>query len=94
MDKDIKEILFVYITVILICWIIGLKFELSKSYNEKIEIMKIAVENDKLNQEYISVLQESREQLNDEIDRLNLENDNYKHLERITKDISRHWTEK
>lgn len=94
MDKDIKEILFVYITVILTCWIIGLKFELLKSHNEKIEIMKIAVENDSLNQEYISVLQESREQLNDEIDRLNLENDNYKHLERITKDISRHWTEK
>lgn len=94
MDKDIKEILFVYITVILTCWIIGLKFELSKSYNEKIEIMKIAVENDRLNQEYISVLQESREQLNDDIDRLNLENDNYKHLDRIQKDISRHWTEK
>lgn len=93
-NLDIKEILFIYISIILTCWIIGLKFELSKSYDEKIEIMKITVKNDKLNQEYISVLQESREALNDEIDRLNLENDNYKHLERITKDISRHWTEK
>lgn len=87
MDKDIKEILFVYITVILTCWILGLKFELSKSYNEKIEIMKIAIENDRLNQEYISVLQESRDQLAEAYNYKNAQLEDNLYLERLKKDI-------
>ena len=90
MSKDMKPLIIIYTMLILSGWIIGLKHQLNQSYKEKIEIMKIALENDRLNQEYISVLQESREALNDELDNQNLELEEYKYLEKLKKDLSRH----
>ena len=90
MSKDIKPLIVIYTILILSGWIIGLKHQLNQSYKEKIEIMKIALENDRLNKEYISVLQESREALNDELDSQNLELEEYKYLEKLKKDLSRH----
>ena len=90
MSKDIKPLIVIYTILILSGWIIGLKHQLNQSHKEKIEIMKIALENDRLNKEYISVLQESREALNDELDRQNLELKEYKYLEKLKKDLSRH----
>lgn len=57
----------------------------------KIEVMKIALENDKLNKEYISVLLESREALNDELDVLSNKIQDYQHLDKFQKDLARHW---
>ena len=90
MSKDMKPLIIIYTILILSGWIIGLKHQLNQSYKEKIEIMKIALENDRLNKEYISVLQESREALNDELDNQNLELEEYKYLEKLKKDLSRH----
>lgn len=90
MSKDMKPLIIIYTMLILSGWIIGLKHQLNQSYKEKIEIMKIALENDRLNKEYISVLQESREALNDELDNQNLELEEYRYLEKLKKDLSRH----
>ena len=90
MSKDMKPLIIIYTIIILTGWIIGLKHQLNQSNEEKIEIMKIALENDRLNQEYISVLQETREALNDELDNQNLELEEYRYLEKLKKDLSRH----
>ena len=90
MSKDMKPLIIIYTILILSGWIIGLKHQLNQSYKEKIEIMKIALENDRLNKEYISVLQESREALNNELDKQSLELEEYKYLEKLKKDLSRH----
>lgn len=90
MSKDMKPLIIIYTILILSGWIIGLKHQLNQSYKEKIEIMKIALENDRLNKEYISVFQESREALNDKLDRQNLELEEYRYLEKLKKDLSRH----
>lgn len=88
-DRDLLNIAVIFIIIILSAWVIGLRFELNKSNKDKIEIMKIALENDRLNQEYIKVLQESREQLNKELDNQNQEMEEYKHLSRLKKDLDR-----
>ena len=90
MSKDMKPLIIIYTILILSGWIIGLKHQLNQSYKEKIEIMKIALENNALNQEYISVLQETREALNDELDNQSLELEEYKYLEKFQKDLARH----
>lgn len=87
-EISIKDIFFLYVSVILICWIICLKYQENQSHKEKIEIMKLALENDRLAQEYISILQESREQLNTAIDNQNLELQEYRYLEKLKKDLS------
>lgn len=90
MSKDIKPLIVIYTILILTGWIIGLKHQLNQSHKEKIEIMKIALENNRLNQEYILLLQESREQLNAAVDNQNLELEEYRYLEKLKKDLSRH----
>ena len=90
MSKDMKPLIIIYTILILSGWIIGLKHQLNQSYKEKIEIMKIALESDRLNKEYISVLQETMEALNNELDNQSLELEEYKYLEKLKKDLSRH----
>lgn len=51
--------------------------------------MKIAVEIINEKDEYIFILQEAREQLNDEIEDLNVELKEYKTLEKLKKDLDR-----
>lgn len=57
----------------------------------KIEVMKFALENERLNKEYISVLSESREALNDELDALSNKIEEYQYLDKFQKDLARHW---
>ena len=57
----------------------------------KIEAMKVALENDRFNKEYILILQESREALNDELDVLSNKIEQYQHLDKFQKDLARHW---
>lgn len=87
MNKDIKPLIIIYTILILTGWIIGLKHQLNQSHEEKIEIMKIALENNRLNQDYILLLQESREQLNAAVDNQNLELEEYRYLEKLKKDL-------
>ncbi len=94
MSKDMKPLIIIYTILILSGWIIGLKHQLNQSYKEKIEIMKIALENDRLNKEYISVLQESREALNDELDICSNKNQEYQYLDKFQKDLARHWNKR
>lgn len=61
-----------------------------KIYNlqkEVLETKKQALELYYEDNKYISILQETRESLNDEIDSLNNELKQYKALERLTKDL-------
>jgi hypothetical protein len=87
-EISIKDIFFLYVSVVLICWIIGLKYQEKKSHDEKIEIMKIALENDKLNKEYISILQESRDSLEIDYNFKNSELEDVKNMNRIIKDLA------
>ena len=54
---------------------------------EVLDTKKQAIEIYYENKEYISILQESRESLNDEIDLLNSELKQYKALEKLKKDL-------
>ena len=100
----LKELVVVGIIFVAICFGISSfqhDLELKRVYklleNEKIsklEVMKVALENDRLNKEYISILLESREALNDELDRLSDKIEDYKHLDKFQKDLSRHWDER
>lgn len=87
MNKDIKAILSIYTILILIGWNIGLSHKVEKEQKEKIEVMKIALKNDALNKEYISILQQSREELNSELDNSYSELQDYKYLEKIKKEL-------
>ena len=91
MNKDIKAILSIYIIVILTVWITCLSWETSKQAqqlrDEVFEVKKITVEINTEKNEYIKILQESKEYLNNEIDLLNDEIKQYKSLEKLTKDL-------
>ena len=91
MNKDIKAILSIYIIVILTVWITCLSWETSKQVqqlrDEVFEVKKITVEINTEKNEYIKILQESREYLNNEIDLLNDEIKQYKAIEKLTKDL-------
>lgn len=52
--------------------------------------MRVALKNDALNKEYISILQQSRDELNNELDNSYSELQDYKYLETILKDLSIH----
>lgn len=87
MNKDIKALLGIYTILILIGWNIGLSHKVEKEQKEKIEVMKVALKNDALNKEYISILQQSREELNSELDNSYSELQDYKYLEKIKKEL-------
>jgi hypothetical protein len=86
-NLQIRDVLFIYISIILFCWILGLKHQLNDSHIEKLEIMKIAIENDRLNKEYISILQESRDSLAEDYNLKNSELEEYEYFNRFIKDI-------
>jgi CHAT domain-containing protein len=91
-NLQIRDVLFIYVSIILICWILGLKHQLNDSHIEKLEIMKIAIENDRLNKEYISILEESRDSLAEDYNIKNSELEEYQHLDQFIKDLARHWS--
>lgn len=91
MNKDIKALISIYTILILIGWNIGISYKSNKQIKqlkkEVLEVKKIAIEINNEKNEYIFVLQEAREQLNDEIDLLNGELKQYKDLRRIKKEL-------
>ena len=91
-NLQIRDVLFIYVSIICLCWILGLKNQLNDSHIEKLEIMKVAIENDRLNKEYISILQESRDSLAEDYNLKNSELEEYQHLDQFIKDLARHWS--
>ena len=56
MTKDIKALIAIYTILILVGWNIALNYEIKKEFNEKNEAMTYAIELNKMNDEYIVVL--------------------------------------
>lgn len=91
MIKDIKPLIAIYTILILSCWNIAISYKTTKQLTELkqevLQVKKITVEINTEKNEYIKILQESREYLNNEIDLLNDEIKQYKAIEKITKDL-------
>ena len=87
MTKDIKALIAIYTILILSGWNIALSYEIKKEFNEKIEAMQFAIELNKMNDEYIDML----ESVNSYADELVLEISGIYEDKKLLKDLSRHF---
>lgn len=87
MNKDIKQIAFIYIILILTIWLCCNNYETSKQLqslkDEVIEVKKIAVELHQDKNNYIMMLNS----MNSYADKLESDLRDYKHLDKIYKDL-------
>ena len=83
MTKDIKALIAIYTILILSGWNIALNYEIKKEFNEKIEAMQFAIELNKMNDEYIVML----DSVNSYADELVLENKAIEDANKMIKDI-------
>ena len=83
MTKDIKALIAIYTILILSGWNIALNYEIKKEFNEKIEAMTYAIELNKMNDEYIVML----DSLNSYADELIVENKAIEDVNKMIKDI-------
>ena len=83
MIKDIKALIAIYTILILVGWNIALNYEIKKEFNEKIEAMQFAIELNKMNDEYIEML----DSVNSYADELVLENKAIEDANKMIKDI-------
>ena len=87
MIKDIKALIAIYTILILSGWNIALNYEIKKEFNEKIEAMTYAIELNKMNDEYIVML----DSMNEYADELVLEISGIYEDKKLLKDLSRHF---
>ena len=87
MTKDIKALIAIYTILILVGWNIALNYEIKKEFNEKIEAMTYAIELNKINDEYIVML----DSVNSYADELVLEISGIYEDKKLLKDLSRHF---
>ena len=87
MIKDIKALIAIYTILILSGWNIFLSYEIKKEFNEKIEAMQFAIELNKMNDEYIVMLDSA----NSYADELVLEISGIYEDKKLLKDLSRHF---
>ena len=87
MTKDIKALIAIYTILILVGWNITLNYEIKKEFNEKIEAMTYAIELNKMNDEYIDML----ESMNSYADELVLEISGIYEDKKLLKDLARHF---
>ena len=87
MIKDIKALIAIYTILILSGWNIALNYEIKKEFNEKIEAMTYAIELNKMNDEYIVML----DSMNEYADELILEISGIYEDKKLLKDLSRHF---
>ena len=87
MTKDIKALIAIYTILILSGWNIFLSYEIKKEFNEKIEAMTYAIELNKMNDEYIVML----DSMNEYADELVLEISGIYEDKKLLKDLSRHF---
>ena len=83
MIKDIKALIAIYTILILVGWNIALNYEIKKEFNEKIEAMQFAIELNKMNDEYIEML----EGVNNYADELVLENKALEDASQLVKEL-------
>lgn len=83
MTKDIKALIAIYTILILSGWNIALNYEIKKEFNEKIEAMTYAIELNKMNDEYIDML----ESMNGYADELVLENKAIEDANKMIKEL-------
>ena len=83
MTKDIKALIAIYTILILSGWNIFLSYEIKKEFNEKIEAMTYAIELNKMNDEYIDML----EGVNNYADELILENKALEDASQLVKEL-------
>lgn len=57
MNKDIKALISIYTILILIGWNIGLRYDVEKEKNKKLEAMQVAINLNKDNNVYIEMLE-------------------------------------
>ena len=83
MIKDIKALIAIYTILILSGWNIALNYEIKKEFNEKIEAMQFAIELNKMNDEYIVML----DSVNSYADELILENKAIEDANKLIKEL-------
>lgn len=83
MIKDIKALIAIYTILILVGWNIALNYEIKKEFNEKIEAMQFAIELNKMNDEYIDIL----DSVNSYADELALENKAIEDANKMIKEL-------
>ena len=83
MTKDIKALIAIYTILILSGWNIALNYEIKKEFNEKIEAMQFAIELNKMNDEYIIML----DSVNSYADELVLENKAIEDANKMIKEL-------
>ena len=83
MIKDIKALIAIYTILILSGWNVALNYEIKKEFNEKIEAMQFAIELNKMNDEYIEML----EGVNNYADDLILENKALEDASQLIKEL-------
>ena len=83
MTKDIKALIAIYTILILSGWNIALNYEIKKEFNEKIEAMTYAIELNKMNDEYIVML----DSMNSYADELVLENKVLEDASQLVKEL-------
>lgn len=83
MTKDIKALIAIYTILILVGWNIALSYEIKKEFNEKIEAMQFAIELNKMNDEYIVML----DRVNSYADELVLENKALEDASQLVKEL-------
>ena len=83
MSKDIKALIAIYTILILVGWNIALNYEIKKEFNEKIEAMTYAIELNKMNDEYIVML----DSMNSYADELVLENKVLEDASQLVKEL-------
>lgn len=79
MNSDIKALLAICTILILVIWNISLNYEVKKEFNEKIEAMSFAIDLNKMNDEYIIM-----------IDSLNEELDTYMFLDKLKDQLGKY----
>ena len=83
MNRDIKALISIYTILILIGWNIGLKYDVEKEKNKKLEAMQVAINLNKANNDYIEML-ESMNRYADEVDN---ELKHIYHTQQLIKDL-------
>ena len=83
MIKDIKALIAIYTILILSGWNVALNYEIKKEFNEKIEAMTYAIELNKMNDEYIVML----DSVNSYADELVLENKALEDASQLVKEL-------
>ena len=83
MIKDIKALIAIYTILILSGWNIALNYEIKKEFNEKIEDVQFAMKYNKMNDEYIVML----DSVNSYADELVLENKALEDASQLVKEL-------